>query len=86
MACGAGHASGARITTPPTRRLSLTKKGTRWHRHAHAAALYRWPIGTRPRGGRAAPIVNIFKGAKFMLIAIAVFLLLWLIVDLFNGN
>ena len=63
MVCGAKRASGAHITTPPTRRLSLTKKGTRWRRRAHAVALYRWPIGTRPKGGRAAPIVNIFEGA-----------------------
>jgi hypothetical protein len=28
MACGAKHVSGVRITTPPIRRLNLTKKGT----------------------------------------------------------
>ena len=86
MGCGARHASGARITTPLTRRLSLTKKGTHWHRHAHAGALYRWPIGTRPKGGRAALIVNIFEGAKLMFFALAVFILLWLLVDLFSGD
>ena len=64
MAYGATHANGARITTPTTRQLNLTKKGIPWRRRAHAGARYQKPNGTRPTGGRAALIVNIFKGAK----------------------
>ena len=66
MACGVRRAAGARITTPPTRRLSLTKKGTRLSPHAHVGAPRRATNGTRPKGGRAAPIVNIFKGQNYV--------------------
>jgi hypothetical protein len=86
MAYGAKRASGARITTPPTRRLSLTKKGTHWHPLAHVGARFPVSNGTPLKGGRAALIVNIFKREKFMFFALAVFILLWLIVDLFTGD
>ena len=62
MGCGARHASGARITTRPTRQLNLTKKGTHWPPRARVAVRYQKPNGTRPRGGRVALTVNIFKG------------------------
>jgi hypothetical protein len=86
MGCGARHASGARITTPPTRRLSLTKKGTHWPPPAHVGARFPVSNGTRLKGGRAALIVNIFEGSKFMFFALAVFIALWIIVDLFTGD